>query len=420
MSCLRNHIPKVKGERKALAAPAGAETPQYESTKVIISHQTQFVKGATVEHRIIAEISRSALLHNLNEIRRVTPSRVCAVVKDDAYGHGAQTISKVLAEAGVDFFAVSNIAEAEEILPVVGNAEVLVFGEPEADAAEFAAAHPNVVVTATSEDSAKRLSQLAKVTGKYVRVHVKLDTGMSRVGLHTFAECERVCALPLIQAEAVYSHMSSADSLGESDYMFTIRQINDTRAVATRLGLPFHARNSAGVLFHPDTNAGEFAVRPGIILYGLSPNTSLKPPVSLKQVLTLKTFVGDIRTVNQGDFVSYGRTFAAEHDMTTVTLPFGYGDGYRRALGEGQIPHVLAEIRLRRRPDAPAALTEENGVQIPLHDLVLSVIPLKIKRLEYLQQLALDCYVVLFREVFQELLRDCRAAEVVAHRDEHI
>jgi alanine racemase len=272
--------------------------------------------------RTWVEVDTAALAGNVAQIRRTAANKeIIAVVKANAYGHGDILICTELKKLGINFFAVSCIDEAVHIKAAVGDSDVLIFGFTEAARLKEAAEN-NFILTAGDLDYAKFMSS----QNMNLRVHVKINTGMNRVGINNGAELDEILSLPGLRCEALYTHFSCADSLAEEDVAFTREQqkkliaLADSRAIKK---LKKHSQNSDGVLLHGEFNADY--VRVGLALYGLSSGSGLKPVMSLKSVIQ------QIRTLEAGDFVSYGRTYEAKTRRKAAVIPVGYADGYSRS-----------------------------------------------------------------------------------------
>lgn len=291
--------------------------------------------------RVWAEINMAAAERNLEKLRgflREDRTKPACVIKADGYGHGAVPLMRLYQNAGVDFFCVASVPEALELREngCAGDILILSSFEPELSGV---LAENDIIGTVVSPEHARQVSDRALSP---VRVHIKLDTGMNRVGLDT-REPERcaesiaeIASLPGISAEGVFTHFAAADSLAPEDTAFTDLQKDRFFAAinaAEELGVTFphkHFLNSAGTLFHYDSRST--LARLGIVLYGLKPDCALKLPVTLEPVMSLKTVVSQVKTVKAGDSVSYGRTYTADTDRVIATVPCGYADGYFRAL----------------------------------------------------------------------------------------
>ena len=296
--------------------------------------------------RTWAEIDLDAIRHNFQVIEAsLAPgSRAMAVVKADAYGHGAGYVSRALQEAGASWFGVSNLDEAMQIrnAGIVEPILILAYTPPE-EAARLAAFSVSQAVL--TREYAVRLSEEAVRAGVRVRVHVKIDTGMSRVGLFyqeagrddgIIDEVEAIVRLPGLEPEGIFTHFASADEEDEDGDAYTRRQFTlfmDAVEKLERRGIRFplrHCCNSAGVLRYPDMHLD--LVRPGIILYGLAPDGWMEGMLPLKPAMELKTVISMVKTIPAGAKVSYGRRFTADRAARIATVPIGYADGYSRSL----------------------------------------------------------------------------------------
>jgi alanine racemase len=291
--------------------------------------------------RTWAEIDLRALADNVKAIRNTASDKeLIAVVKANAYGHGDDIICTELHRLGVRFFAVSCIDEALQIKKYVGNSDILVFGFTEPK--NFETAYENdFVLSAGSLDYAKQLS----LRGKNIRVHIKLNTGMNRVGINTEAELGEILALPGLRCEAVYTHFACADSTEPDDMVFTQKQQAQILNFSKGKGLKIHSQNSGGVLLHSGFEADY--VRVGIALYGLSPDSGCKHSVSLAPVMSLKSVIHQIRVLEPGDYVSYGRKYRAAERRLAAIVPAGYADGYSRGnsnTGKVAVKGVLCPV----------------------------------------------------------------------------
>jgi len=282
----------------------------------------------------VAVIDLDALAHNLREIRKrlAAGTRVCAVVKADAYGHGAVTVSRELERLGVECFAVATVEEGVELRDAGVRRPILVLGIGESGARESLERGLTPVIY--SRACARRIAEAARETGRDVSVQIKLDTGMGRVGLlrdEWFPVAEELLANPHVRLEGFLSHYSSA----ESDPEFTRAQTERFREALDQ-GLRLsasaeqqvHLCNSAGILKGPEIVGN--MVRPGILLYGAYPARHLADRIPLRPVMTLRTRVLQVKTLPPGRPVSYGQTFHTARTSRIATLPLGYADGYRR------------------------------------------------------------------------------------------
>ena len=288
-------------------------------------------------HRTWAEIDLAALAKNLAAIGKRCNKKVYAVVKADAYGHGAVETARALGRCGVYGFCVSNLAEAEELRAAGLTQPVLILGYTPVEYADALANH-NIEQCVYSLEYASALSAAAKKT---VRVHLKLDTGMGRIGFDCRSDClpgledaKQVLSLPNLEACGVFMHYAVADTPSED--AFTAAQYSRfCKAVAALEagGHQFaikHCSNSAGALGLEEM--GTDAIRAGIILYGLAPDTGMELPEGVKPVMSLYSTVSMVKTVAAGESVSYGRTYRADAERTIATVSAGYADGVPRLL----------------------------------------------------------------------------------------
>ena len=296
-------------------------------------------------HRAWAQINLDNLTNNFALVRRAAgDSLVMSVVKADAYGHGAVEVARALSQAGTDWFAVSNLEEALELRRAGIVEPVLVLGTTPPEYARVLADN-NISQTVYCADYATELSQCASADGVLVNIHIKLDTGMRRLGFNASdaSEVEQAaiaCKLGGLCAQGVFTHFASADFDGDADGAFTKGQYDlFCRAVdgIEARGIKFklrHCSNSAATLAHREMAMD--MVRAGIVLYGLAPSGDVKID-GFRPVMSLHAAVSMVKTVKAGDDISYGRTFTASADMTVATVPIGYADGYMRAFSGGRV-----------------------------------------------------------------------------------
>lgn len=292
--------------------------------------------------RTWAEVDLTAAEHNFNIIKnKAKGSKICCVVKADGYGHGAKVLSKLYENLGADYLAVSNIDEAEELREYGIKLPILILGyTPVHDAKRLL--RLNLTQAVYSLDFARALSERCEELGGELKIHIKIDTGMSRIGYmcqsfprdnDSIDEILETCALKGLKAEGIMAHFSVADE-GAEGKEYTEKQLYNFDYTVNALrekGVDFdiiHHANSAGTEDYE--NAHKTMVRAGIILYGLAPSPKLQGALPLEPIMTLKTSVASVKKIYKGTTVSYGRTFEAEEDMTVATVTIGYADGYFR------------------------------------------------------------------------------------------
>lgn len=293
----------------------------------------------TYQKRTWANVDLDAAEHNFWEIKNKLSSStmLCCVVKANAYGHGAVQLSKLYEELGADYLAVSNIEEAIQLRKADIRIPVLILGYTDPRCA-IDLAKNDITQCVFSCDYGKALSDNALKENVRVRVHIKVDTGMGRIGFrcerHELESAAYVCNLPGLQSEGIFTHFASADE-GNSGRKYTLGQLNKFLNAIRYLevkGVKFelrHCANSAGIFDFPESHLD--MVRAGIVLYGLQPSKNLKNPCDLTTILTLKTIIDHIKTVHPGDYIGYGRKFRAKHSMKVATIPIGYADGLWRS-----------------------------------------------------------------------------------------
>lgn len=305
--------------------------------------------------RIRAEVNLDAAENNLKAVSALIDlnrTKPACVIKADGYGHGDGELLKLYESMGTDFFCVSNITEALRLRKNGCRGDVLILSWSNPEDTDILSDN-NIISAIVSSENAEEVSKCAS---KPVRVHIKIDTGMNRVGIPAFdaekcaAEIAKIAALPNINVEGIFTHFAVADDRSEESIKFTEMQKSLFFAAADRaeqLGVKLlhkHCLNSAGAIFHYDDRST--LARFGIVLYGLKPDNSLEMPVKLLPVMELKSVISHIKTIHKGDTVSYGRTYTADCDRVIATVPCGYADGYPRLLS-GQNEVLLRGRRAR-------------------------------------------------------------------------
>ncbi len=293
-----------------------------------------------------AEINLKDIVHNYRQLKGlVKPSvQMMTVVKANAYGHGAVECAEALEEAGADYFGVAITKEAV-LLREGGIAKpILVLGWTPVE--DYQRALENrITLTIYSLQEAEELSRIARERKVQAIVHLKVDTGMGRIGLPAdekgLAQAARIISLPEVEVEGIFTHFSKAD---EKDKSYTVRQLKKFKDFCTALenktGFKFrikHAANSAALMSCPEAHFD--LVRAGIALYGLKPSDEVLPKnIKLRQAMALRAKISHVKEVPAGFSISYGGRFVTERDSVIATLPLGYADGYSRLLsGKTQV-----------------------------------------------------------------------------------
>lgn len=297
--------------------------------------------------RLWAEINMNSIQENYETIRREIGEgvKLCCVVKADGYGHGAVEICRLYHKLGVDFLAVSNLDEALELRRADITEPILILGYTPANRCGDLA-RQNISQAVYGLEYARELSAECEKRGVDVKAHIKLDTGMSRIGFlcqefprdnNSIVEIKSACSLPHIIPEGVFTHFAVADD-GSNGEEYTTKQYENfahTVDELERCGLSFeirHCSNSGAIMDYPSLRFD--MVRAGIILYGYAPSDCMRKKLELKPAMRLKTLISHVKTIPAGTTVSYGRTFTAERETRVATVPVGYADGYIRAYAE--------------------------------------------------------------------------------------
>lgn len=290
--------------------------------------------------RVHADIDLDAFEHNLDEIRRAIKkdTGIVAVIKTDGYGHGAVELAKILEQyEGVWGYAVATAEEGCILRNHHMKKPILILGYVFEDQYQEVIEH-NISFTIFSYEDAEKISDLAVSMGKTAAIHIKLDTGMSRIGFAVTKEnakqIARIASLPNLHIEGIFSHFARAD---ETDKKHTLKQAeayNEMIAWLDGLGVAIplhHVSNSAAIMDLPEYNMN--LVRAGIILYGLMPSDEVnKDNMDLKPLLSLRSRIVMVKELEAGIPVSYGGTYQTKGKEVIATVPVGYGDGYPRSL----------------------------------------------------------------------------------------
>ncbi len=292
----------------------------------------------TDEERVLALIDLDALEYNIKSIRKKTPegTGIIGVIKADAYGHGSVEVAQVLLENGADWFAVAVVDEGLNLRKHGINAPILLLGyTPELRFEDVI--NNGFIQTMYSYEMAEKLSKTAVRLGKTAVVHIKIDTGMGRIGYRVNDEAAdeivRISKLPGIEVNGMFTHFAASD---EADKAYTNMQFErfmkmDKMLKDRGLNIPIrHAANSAAIMDIDSMMLN--MVRPGIILYGAYPSDEVvKENLDLRPVMSIKTHVSFVKEVEKGDCISYGRTYTAPDKRKIATIPVGYADGFIRA-----------------------------------------------------------------------------------------
>lgn len=289
--------------------------------------------------RVYAQIDLDAICQNIQNVKQKVgaDTKVMAVVKTDAYGHGAVPVARALASIGTDAFAVATAEEALELRAAGILEPILILGYVFRE--DFSRLlKQDITLTVFQYETAKAVSECAQVLGVCAKIHIKLDTGMGRIGFlpnaESFAEIEKIAALPALSIDGIFTHFACADETDKTSCNRQKQRFLDFVSALEARGVHIpckHMCNSAGIIEFSDGFLD--MVRSGIMTYGLYPSEEVqKENFKLAPALQLKSHVSFVKTVEKGFTVSYGSTYTTEQKTVIATVPVGYGDGYPRAL----------------------------------------------------------------------------------------
>ncbi len=295
-----------------------------------------------------AEIDLSATAYNIRRIKEIVGPRVevMAVVKAEAYGHGALEVARTVVQSGATWLGVAALNEAITLRQASIAAPILVLGWTPGWLARQAIEY-DVACAAFDVDTAGAFSRAAQEIGRTARIHLKVNTGMNRLGLmpdEAADVIQQINAMEGLSVEGVFTHFARAD---ESDPAYTYRQIDCFKQVLSEverrgIAIPIrHAANSPGILRFPESHFD--MVRPGIILHGLHPSDEAPVPSDFRPAMTLKTMVAQVQTLPPESPISYGGKYVTQGYERIAVLPIGYADGFRRG------PHNYGDVLVRGR-----------------------------------------------------------------------
>jgi alanine racemase len=283
------------------------------------------------------EVDLDAISYNYDTVRSIVgeDTRICSVVKADAYGHGVYEVARLLEQKGVDYFAIAMLDEGVDMRKSGISKPILIFSSLMPNQAYYVLRY-NLTQTITSYAMAKDLSDEAVKQGKTAKIHVKVDTGMGRIGVnyrHAVNLVKSIIHLPNIEIEGIYTHYATSDS---EDKNFTLEQWNRFNTILDHLkkegiNIPIaHAATSAAVIDLPFMKLD--MVRIGLMMYGLYPRNSMRERIELRPALTFKAKISFFKEIEERMSISYGQNYYAEKGEKIATLPIGYYDGFRRML----------------------------------------------------------------------------------------
>ncbi|GAA7484469.1 alanine racemase [Helicobacter pylori] len=291
------------------------------------------------------EVNSTSLRHNFSAVKSIVPkdAHIMAVVKANAYGAGAIKASEIFLQEGANYLGVATLDEALELHSHFSKTPILILGySPNSNASMLI--DNDLSATIFSLEQAEVFSQMALKSQKRLKIHLKIDTGMHRLGLEpNFKSIEiikKICALKGLEVEGIFTHLSNADANIKTHAKNQMKAFNAFLEQLLNQKIEFqyrHAYNSAGILSLCNGNENRLLnlYRPGIMLYGFYPSYEMKEscPTILKNVISLKAQIVQIRSVKKGEFIGYGEHFYTNEETLVGVLALGYADGLTRALG---------------------------------------------------------------------------------------
>lgn len=296
------------------------------------------------QYPIWAEVDLSAIDHNVQEVRKVTSpmTKLMVVVKANGYGHGSVEVAKRVLASGADWLAVARIEEGLILRHAGIDCPILLLGYTPPNCYGQIIKN-NFTQTVYNIEMARELNESAGTMGKKASVHIKVDTGMGRLGFlpgdEAVEQIGEVVALPHLTPEAIYTHFANADNSDKSYTNMQFQKFIDFVDCLKNKGISFkihHTANSAAIIDHPETHLD--MVRAGIMIYGLYPSQQVnKQKVNLKPAMTLKTIASHVKKVSAGTHISYGCRYCTQKESLIASLPLGYADGFTRMLSNGEV-----------------------------------------------------------------------------------
>ena len=307
--------------------------------------------------RTWCDISLDNLKYNIEQVKKkVSPkTMLCGIVKANAYGHGASEIARTLLDNGFNYLAVAFIDEAKDLRNSgITDAPILILGNTPKDTVAEVIEY-NITAAVYNTETAEAISAEAVRRNKTAKIHIKIDTGMSRIGfLPTDESIDKIAAikkLPNLEIEGIFTHFANSDSSDESMTLMQFARFTDVIEELEKRGIEIpikHCCNSAAIIKFPHMHLD--MVRAGIILYGMYPS-DIDYDISLKPLMQLKTTVINVKQLNPGETISYGATYTVSEPTKVATIAVGYADGYPRLLSNkarvlvnGQFANILGRI----------------------------------------------------------------------------
>jgi alanine racemase len=299
-----------------------------------INHPT--ISEAEIIRPTRVEVDLKKLSENFRNVKKyVAPAKVMPVLKANAYGHGLLRIAQLFEELNADYLGVAVVEEGILLREKGIKIPILVLGGVWGNQVPLFLKH-NLTITASSIDKLNQIDDIAKQMKIKARVHLKIDTGMERIGVHYYSAekfLDAAYKCKNVEVEGIYSHFSSSDSVDITYTKLQLERFNEVlsffekRSIETPLR---HISNSGAILQLPEANLD--MVRPGIMLFGVYPTKQVSKTVQVNPALTWKSLVVYFKVIKPGHPVGYDSTFTTDHNIRAVTIPVGYGDGYFRSM----------------------------------------------------------------------------------------
>lgn len=315
--------------------------------------------------RAWAEIDLSAIRENFNAAKAHAAefgADTLAVMKANAYGHGAKRVALELEQkCGADFFAVATLDEAIELTEGGIHSPILVLSEVHTSLFDELCEHDHVITSIFRYESAKALSDAAAKCGKIIKYFLAVDTGMSRIGFECIGEkksksldtIEKISTLPNIACKGIFSHFACADEADKSSALLQKERFDDFLSELKKRGIdpPVKSLCNSAALTEPEFCDKYKLVREGIGIYGLSPSDEVDNILGFRPAMSLKARITDVKTLPKGTGISYGHTYVTERETRVATVPVGYADGYPRLLSnragviiDGEYAPILGRV----------------------------------------------------------------------------
>ncbi|MEW6244633.1 MAG: alanine racemase [Bacillota bacterium] len=336
------------------------------------------------------EVNLDNLYHNVDLLLKKTGTALCAVVKADGYGHGAIQVASVALAAGACRLAVAILDEAVALRRAGFDCPIMILGYTPPEDSGIVVEH-ELEQTVYTREQAAALSRAAVVLGKRARIHLKVDTGMGRLGVRPDSDGVALAAaisrFPAVDMVGCFTHLADADAEDPGYTRMQLERFQGFREALLSENIPvqiFHAANSAGAILYPESRLD--MVRVGLAMYGLFPSDRLVGEIDLLPAMSVKARVAHVKLVPRGESISYGRTYTTDCDQFIATIPLGYADGYPRLLSnrgevliQGRLAPVVGRVCMDqfmvrvwegvKAGDEVVIIGEQAGARISAEDL---------------------------------------------------